>query len=68
LVLGCADKSVNLLDLRKMENKLIRRELTEGIMDLQMVNDLLICGLRDGNMIVMDSDSMEILYGFGAMK
>lgn len=51
-----------------MESKLIRRELTEGIMDLQIVNDLLICGLRDGNMIVMDSDSMESLYGFGAMK
>ena len=37
-------------------------------MDLKVINNMVMCGLRDGNLIAIDNNTHEALYGFGAMK
>lgn len=36
-------------------------------MDLKLVKNIVMCGLRDGNLVALDSNTFKAAYGFGAM-
>lgn len=38
------------------------------MMDIEICQEMAICGLRDGNLIVFDTDTLKTNYGFGAMS
>lgn len=37
-------------------------------MDLKLVNNIAMCGLRDGNLVALNINTLKAEYGFGAMR
>ena len=68
ILTGSTDKNLALMDFRKLDSEIKRLETTGGVMDAEICNNLAIVGLNDGNLIVVDLDTMKTLYGFGAMQ
>ena len=56
-MIGGADKNLTFLDFKNLNTKPDQLQLSEGVMDVLIVKDIVICGLRDGNVVFIDSDT-----------
>jgi WD40 repeat protein len=65
VITGSADKTGKIIDLVKGFKQVGTLKASEAIFDIDLVYNLTVAGLGDGNVMVYDNDTCECLYGLG---
>ena len=66
LVTGAADKSVKVFDILRDLRPLSQMETTDAVFCGKTLDNLILVGCGDGNLLSYEAESGECLYGYGA--